>query len=109
MITHETRRASFDKIKEHIGSRQREVLERLESAPEGLTAWELAGALGRQVYTVRPRLTELRNLELIEAFGAHFHEETGRREAIWRVSRRPVFDATGQGILFDGTAYAEEM
>ena len=54
------RNESFDQTKPEIGSRQKEVLDILiEHSP--YTAWEISDILGRPVYQVRPRLTELEN------------------------------------------------
>ena len=81
-----TRRESWDKTRENLGPRQREVLERIRSAHDhGLTAWELSIHLGRMVHAVRPRLTELRDRGLIRAIRKKYHPETDRTESVWVV------------------------
>lgn len=83
-LTQETRRESF--CRTPIGDRQREVLEELKLWPNGLTAWELAERLGRDVYVVRPRLTELVDRGLVAVVGKRFHEATDRNVAVFAVS-----------------------
>jgi len=94
-LTHLIRR---EKILGTLGQRQREVFDLLQRHGE-LTAWEMASLLGRPVYVVRPRITELSKVGLIRDVGARFHAETQRREAVWGII--PT-DENGQMSLFGG-------
>jgi hypothetical protein len=67
---------------------RREVLDYLGEHPEGATADEIAAAIKRSPFTVRPRVVELgpRHMNLIEDTGARRPNATsGRSAAVWRV------------------------
>jgi len=93
-----TRSESWDKVKEGLGARQGEVLAQLEGAPSGLTAWEIANKIHRLVHAVRPRLTEMRKLGLIECVGKRYYKPTDRMEAIWQV-KVSKHDPDGQMVM----------
>lgn len=70
-----------------MGPRQREVVDLLLRYPHGgLTAWEIAGLVGRYVHAVRPRLTELKGLGVVHEAGETYHAETRRYEAVWKLT-----------------------
>lgn len=73
---------SFEKTKCDIGSRQKEVLELLKKHSP-YTAWQISDILGRHVYQVRPRLTELEKIGLIRSGGTLFQERTQRKETLY--------------------------
>lgn len=77
-------------------------MDALKTKDEGMTAWDLSWRLGRAVYVIRPRLTELKSLGLVHARGLRWHEETQRNEAIFFSG--PAADAQGQLQLFEGAA-----
>lgn len=83
-ITRNTRRQSYDEIQPELGHREAEVYDLLLKHTHGLTAWEIAGILKREVYTVRPRLTNLKEKGLIQATGTRWQDRTNRSEAIWQ-------------------------
>lgn len=101
--TEKTRRESWDKTQAILGPRQKEVLDLVKEASgsaglyAGITAWEIAIALKRDVYVVRPRLTELKALGVIVAQGTKFHPGTDRNETSWVLNA--IFDNKGQGRL----------
>lgn len=75
---------SWQMTLQELGPRQREVMEWLERhRTEGLSAWELAEKLGRYVHSIRPRLTELKQMGLIKQKGETYHQQTQRHEAVW--------------------------
>lgn len=78
------RNNSFEQTKPEIGSRQKEVLDILiEHSP--YTAWEISDILGRPVYQVRPRLTELEKQGKVMVGGTKFQERTQRKESLYWV------------------------
>ena len=98
MITQTTRRASYDKIKQSLGKRQIEVWQILKNYNKPMSAWEISSTLGRDVYVVRPRITELAHMGVIEACGTVFCNHTGRSEAVWKLKPEP--EISGQMNLF---------
>ncbi len=62
------------------------VLQALTAAPAGLTADELAEAVGREVLYVRPRVSELRKLGLIQATKERRPNASGLTAKVWRVA-----------------------
>lgn len=76
------RNESYELTKPEIGSRQKEVLDLLKTHSP-YTAWQISDILGRPVYQVRPRLTELERLGLIRSGGTLFQERTQRKESLY--------------------------
>jgi hypothetical protein len=103
-ITAKTRRESFNKTKETLGARHREIYDLLADNPAGLSAWDIASITGRAVYVVRPRLTELCSFGMVQVSGMKYHAGTDRNEAVWTLVPEKAFDQDGQGQLFNGAA-----
>lgn len=84
MLTSETRRASFEKIKPRVPARAQEILNVLKNGSE-MTAREIMHALG---YTdpnkVRPRITELLGSNRIIEIDKKYDNETGRLTAVFK-------------------------
>lgn len=92
MITQETRREAFEAVKPKAQTRRETILSVLREYPDGLTAEELTGMLYRsgQIISldrnyVKPRLTELRKLGIIEPCGKRESRTTGIKTAVWRI------------------------
>lgn len=83
----DTRRESFDVTQIELAERQREVYDLIAASHEGLTAWDIAEYTHHFVHTVRPRITELVKLHLLERGGERWHEATHRHEAVWRLAQ----------------------
>jgi predicted ArsR family transcriptional regulator len=66
-----------------LGARQREVVEVLCHYSIGLGASQIADHLSRHPYVVRPRLTELAQMGLVQEVGERWEERTQRHEALW--------------------------
>lgn len=90
-ITAENRRDSF--LAASIDTRRQEVLGVL-IGHRGMTAEEVADVLGREVYTIRPRLTELLEVGLVNVVGKRVSPRTGRKIAIFTAAK---IDSGGPG------------
>ena len=86
---------SWAKTQATLSKRQAEVYNDISISNQPLSAFDLSGLISRVVYTVRPRLTELKQLSIIEPCGFKYHAPTDRNEAVWRVK-----SDDGQGVLF---------
>jgi predicted transcriptional regulator len=83
-----TSRDAAEIIARDINARQREVLDVYRIAGDaGLTADEAAAKLGRSVLAVRPRVTELRALGLIEKTKERRANESGLAASVSRFKR----------------------
>jgi len=67
----------------NLRSQVLEVLQR-----EELAADEVAAALGKSILSIRPRLTELFKLGLIEETGARRLNDSGAFAAVWRAKKK---------------------
>lgn len=90
MTTKETRRESYDKIKHTTSQRKTLILEVLETGPK--TAHEILQRLIKDGYAkdydrnfVSPRLTELKEMDLVEVIGKKYEARTDRKVALWRL------------------------
>lgn len=75
---------SWAAVQSSLSQRQREVFIKLAEL-KAASAWDLATRLGREVYTVRPRLTELRKMGYVQEAGVKWHEGTKRSETCWQI------------------------
>lgn len=79
------RNATFEQIRERLLGDRLAVYHALLSAPRPLTTRELAAAMGRDPFSVRPRVTELCQLGMAEPAGAG-----GRRGREGRYAAVPI-------------------
>lgn len=85
-LTLQLRNESYVQIVPKVGPRQLEILKLLADNPKtGATAWEIAEVSGRMIHTVRPRLTELCIMGIIQESGSRWYEKTQRNETIWKL------------------------
>jgi repressor of nif and glnA expression len=92
MVTQETRRESYEVIKQDAAARRRVILEILTENENGMTAREIAGELHRRGITPTdernysaPRLTELYQAGKIKTTGKKPCPQTGRNVTVWVV------------------------
>lgn len=92
MITAETRREGLEKVAQETQTRRQVIIEYLRYFPAGLTAEELTDSMYcaglipvRDKNYVKPRLTELRKLGLVEPCGKRLSQSTGVHTAVWRI------------------------
>lgn len=51
----------------------------------GLTADEVAGVLDESILSIRPRITELKEMGIVEDSGVRRLNASGKRATVWRV------------------------
>jgi len=68
-----------------LGPRQREVLDVLMHGGK-MGATQIADRVGKHVYVVRPRITELAKMGVIHEAGERWEPRTQRHEAVWMVT-----------------------
>lgn len=83
-ITDDTRRKSYEINGRSAGKASKIIYNALLFYGRG-SAWQIAAAIRRPVYVVRPRITELCKAGRIKAIGTRVCEETKRSEAVWDV------------------------
>lgn len=84
----DTSREAAADIAPKLGRLQALALEAIASAGgDGLTADELADALGVERWTVQPRTTELRRLGKVVDSGLRRFNKTGKRAICWCLPR----------------------
>ena len=103
-LREETRRLSHEAIVSSLGEKQREVYGVYVFSPHPLGPWEVADTLNKHVYVVRPRITELVELGVIEEAGTRFETRSGKRETTYRIKSKASFDQRGQGWIFGDAA-----
>lgn len=68
-----------------------------------MSAFELADHFNEPITSIRPRVTQLKNRNLIEDSGERHLTEGGCYEKVWRLKIvplvQPIYDDMGQGIL----------
>jgi hypothetical protein len=71
----------------HIAPRQKNLqslcLDAIKAAPNGLTADETAAILGKPIWSIRPRITDLVRLAEIHDSGLRRANESGCRAKVW--------------------------
>ena len=79
----ETQMESWEAIKPKLGPRQKEVLEELMLQPS--TGFEISARLGRETYTVLPRINELMDHGLVVDSGVRrTNPKTKKKAIVWR-------------------------
>ena len=64
------------------------ALQSLASAQSGLTGSQVAERMGAWLYSVKPRLTELDRMGLIEDSDRREKNDRGRQEIVWQITGR---------------------
>lgn len=80
----ETSQAAAEAVQSRAGV-LRELVRKTISASAGLTADEVADALGESVLSVRPRVTELAKQFKITDSGLRRPNRSGRNAIVWKV------------------------
>lgn len=69
---------------ERLGRLREAALRRLRTTPGGLTADEIAADLGESVLSIRPRVSELHRLGMIEKTKVRRRNASGMSASVWR-------------------------
>ena len=86
----DTSKAAALKVAEKAPTVRALVLRTIANAGQfGLTADEAAARIGRDILTVRPRLSELVNLDQIHDSGHRRRNRSGHKAVVWRIGRDP--------------------
>ena len=62
------------------------ALTALRDAPAGLTGSQVAQKMGAWIYSVKPRLTELDRMRLVEDSQRREKNDRGRKEVVWQIT-----------------------
>lgn len=81
-----TSRDAARKIEPRVGTLKADILALLRQGGSG-TSDEIAEALGKSVLAIRPRVTELYKLGLIERTGAQLANVSGMKAHVFRIAR----------------------
>lgn len=83
----DTERAAAHKVARSVKGRRREVLLSLNGIKEPATGEEISLAAGLNILSVRPRLTELQEMLLIEDTLGRKKNQFGNSEIIWKLTK----------------------
>lgn len=83
----DTERAAAHKVARGVKGRRREVLLSLNGIKEPATGEEISLAAGLNILSVRPRLTELQEMLLIEDTLGRKKNQFGNSEIIWTLTK----------------------
>src|SRR3990167_5325228 len=79
----DTERAAARKVAPRTGTLRAKIVEALQQAPEGLTAYELWDAIGGLQYSVFPRVPELVRAGLVVDSGERRATPSGSAAIVW--------------------------
>lgn len=77
--------AAAEAMAPRVETLKAQVLEVLRAHPEGMTADEIAAAMGESILTIRPRVAELRRLGHVEPTEWRRANASGRTAIVWRI------------------------
>jgi hypothetical protein len=83
------------KVAGYSEAMRKAVLNKLAEFPNGLTADELANALGISPFSARPRLSELKRLGEVVATGERRKNASGMTATVWKVAGTPPWQQRG--------------
>lgn len=63
-----------------------DTLKCLGDRPTGMSSSQVVDGVGRYEYSVKPRITELQNMGLVEDSGLRAKNPRGRQEVVWRIT-----------------------
>lgn len=80
-----TSRAAAEDMAPKAGTYRRKALDAITASLNGLTADEVASAVGAPVLTMRPRITELQKLGFVTDSGDERPNRSGKSAIVWVV------------------------
>lgn len=82
----ETERAAAHKVAQTVKGRRLETLQALASLVGGGTGEQIAHAARLSILSIRPRLSELQEMQLIEDTETSRKNAMGNSEIVWRIT-----------------------
>ena len=82
----DTERAAAHKVAQTLRGRRLETLQALSTLPAGGAGDKIAQAAGLSVLSIRPRLTELQEMDLIKDTGRRAKNQWQNNEIIWQLT-----------------------
>ena len=82
----DTELAAAEFIAPKVTGLRLQALQSLASAQPGLTGSQVADRMGAWLYSVKPRLTELQRMGLVEDSGERAKNERKRQEVVWKIT-----------------------
>lgn len=106
-ISHQVRNESYYKTLEDLEPNQRLVFDAIRATGAGgITAWEIMDRVNTilgpenrrmEIYVIRPRITELCELNYVRGIGKQWHEPTRRNETVWTENKK---EENGQLMIY---------
>lgn len=84
----DTERAAAVQIASRVSGLRRKVLEALANCTQGATGEQLAAIIDEWLYSVKPRLTELQRMGLVQDSGDRLVNSRNRREIVWSITNK---------------------
>lgn len=84
----DTEREAAVRIASKVVGLRRKVLEALANCTQGATGEQLAAIIDEWLYSVKPRLTELSRMGLVEDSGERLVNSRNRREIVWTITNK---------------------
>ena len=82
----DTERMAAEFIAPKVTGLRLKTLQSLAAAPSGLTGSQVADKMNAWIYSVKPRLTELQNMGLVQDSGERQPNERNRPEVVWQIT-----------------------
>ncbi|MBA3241603.1 MAG: hypothetical protein H0T60_10305 [Acidobacteria bacterium] len=82
-----TSQEAAEAIAPKVATIRAKVLRAFLAADAGLTADEVAGALGLTVLTIRPRVSELRLARVLVDSGLRRANQSGKSATVWKINK----------------------
>lgn len=84
----DTEQLALEFVAPKLSGLRLKALQSLASAQSGLTGSQVAERMGAWLYSVKPRLTELDRMGLIEDSERREKNDRGRQEIVWQITGR---------------------
>ena len=82
----DTEQLALEFVAPKLSGLRLKALQSLASAQSGLTGSQVADKMGAWLYSVKPRLTELDRMGLIEDSERREKNDRGRQEIVWQIT-----------------------
>ena len=86
--TGETSQAAAHKVARSVVGRRLETLQGLHALGGSASGEQIASATKLSLFSIRPRLSELLEMEMIEVPEKRFYNSFGNNEIVWKITRK---------------------